>query len=169
MWRWMSSPAVDEMGRATALHDVKRLCRRLGFKLPARTLHSFRHTFATNYLRRAGSVFHLPKTLGHTSLEMSRRYANLQVEDLQRVASAGFVALACCVILQEVWSPVEGRPGSATALSYCSPPSSAISYLQTWLYPNTPNVSEIFSVGCGTCFQWYAIMFTTRRSGAHSL
>jgi len=50
-----------------------------------RTLHTFRHTFATNYLRRGGSVFHLQKMLGHTSLEMSLRYVNLQVEDLQRV------------------------------------------------------------------------------------
>lgn len=81
----LASRAGDEMGRGTALHDVKRLCRRLGFEPPARTLHAFRHTFATNYLRRGGSVFHLQKTLGHTSLEMSRRYASLQVEDLQRV------------------------------------------------------------------------------------
>jgi integrase/recombinase XerD len=81
----LASRAGDEMGRGTALHDVKRLCRRLGFEPPNRTLHSFRHTFATNYLRRGGSVFHLQKTLGHTSLEMSRRYASLQVEDLQLV------------------------------------------------------------------------------------
>jgi integrase/recombinase XerD len=73
------------LGRREMLRDVKRLCRRLGFSPPARTLHAFRHTFAVNYLRRGGSVFHLQKVLGHSSLEMTRRYANLMTEDLQAV------------------------------------------------------------------------------------
>jgi integrase/recombinase XerD len=32
-----------------------------------------------------GNVFHLQKVLGHSSLEMTRRYANLMTEDLQAV------------------------------------------------------------------------------------
>jgi integrase/recombinase XerD len=39
--------------------------------------HTFRHTFAVWFVRKGGSPFHLQKILGHTSLDMSRRYCEL--------------------------------------------------------------------------------------------
>ena len=73
------------LGRRDVLRDVKRLCLALGFTPPAQTLHCFRHTFGANYVRRGGDIVRLQKVLGHSALETTRRYVNLQTSDLSAV------------------------------------------------------------------------------------
>jgi len=74
-----------KQGRRNVLRDFKNLCRSLGFEPPERSIHAMRQTSAVSYLRKGGSIFHLQKMLGHSTLEMTRRYANLMTEDLTSI------------------------------------------------------------------------------------
>jgi integrase/recombinase XerD len=49
------------------------------------SFHTLRHTFGKNYIRNGGDVFRLQKILGHRTLDMTRRYVELDVSDLQAV------------------------------------------------------------------------------------
>ncbi len=66
-------------GRAMSDDAVQLMIRRLARKSGVRRLHAHlcRHTFATNYLVNGGDVFTLQQILGHTTLEMVKRYVNL--------------------------------------------------------------------------------------------
>jgi integrase/recombinase XerD len=77
-----------KLGRRVVLRDFKLLCGRLGIVPPRRTLHATRHTFALNYVRSGGDVFRLQRVLGHSTLDQTRKYVNLQTEDLQEVHNA---------------------------------------------------------------------------------
>jgi len=58
---------------------IKQLLERVGRRsgVPRLHPHLCRHTFATNYLINGGDVFSLQQILGHTTLEMVRRYVTL--------------------------------------------------------------------------------------------
>ena len=46
------------------------------------SLHLFRHTFAKNYILVGGGMVQLQSILGHSSLDMTRKYTNLYGSDI---------------------------------------------------------------------------------------
>ncbi|MGB2584337.1 MAG: tyrosine-type recombinase/integrase [Dehalococcoidia bacterium] len=66
-------------GRPSSSNAVRLFLSRLGEKSGVKRFHAHlcRHTFATNYLLNGGDVFSLQQILGHTSLEMVKRYVTL--------------------------------------------------------------------------------------------
>ena len=59
---------------------------------PVIVRQTFRHTCAVMHLRNGGDAFSLQKLLGHSSLDMTRRYAELAQADViakHRAASPG--------------------------------------------------------------------------------
>lgn len=64
------------MTRMAVQTMIKRLCRRAEIEGPKRGPHTFRHTAAISFLRNGGGEFTLQMMLGHSTLEMTRRYVS---------------------------------------------------------------------------------------------
>jgi len=58
---------------------IKQLFRKLKVRagIPRLRPHLLRHSFATRYLEHGGDIYSLQQILGHTSLEMVKRYVHM--------------------------------------------------------------------------------------------
>jgi site-specific recombinase XerD len=74
-------------GQALKPDGAYRMVRKYGEKAGLKGVrcspHTFRHTFAKNFLLNGGDVFTLQKILGHSSLEVVKMYVQLASEDVQ--------------------------------------------------------------------------------------
>jgi site-specific recombinase XerD len=66
----------------TAIEKMFQRVRELA-SVPELHPHTCRHTFSVRYLVHGGDAFSLQKILGHTSLEMTRKYVNLASGDVR--------------------------------------------------------------------------------------
>jgi len=72
----------DPMSPGYVHKVVAAACNRAGISGKRRGPHTCRHTFARNFLLNGGNLLTLQRILGHSSLEMVRRYVSLDTRDL---------------------------------------------------------------------------------------
>ena len=71
----------DKMSTNALRHAYARYCEDRGVERT--NIHGLRHTFAKNWIMNDGNIFKLQNILGHSTIEMTRRYVKLCAEDLK--------------------------------------------------------------------------------------
>lgn len=69
--------------RSGLLQLVRKTGKRAGVQVTRCSPHTFRHTFAIEFLRAGGNVFTLQQLMGHTGLQITQRYVALAQADIQ--------------------------------------------------------------------------------------
>lgn len=90
--RWRSNANPDEYlfcnvcGEQMTVNSLKLTIKKYNSKrnVSKTSIHAFRHTFAKLWVLNGGDVFKLQKILGHSTLDMTRKYVNLYGSDLKR-------------------------------------------------------------------------------------
>jgi integrase/recombinase XerD len=75
----------NKMTYRNAYRDLERIFRKVGIDKENMDgfFHSFRRGFARNYVREGGNLFYLQAAMGHSTLEMTKRYCEVEDEDLK--------------------------------------------------------------------------------------
>ncbi len=72
------------LSRYYVAHRMQRYGKKAGITGVRCSPHTLRHSFAVNFLRNNGDAFTLQRILGHSTLDMTRRYAELANSDVER-------------------------------------------------------------------------------------
>ena len=78
----LATRADRRMNKDSVLGMIAHAGERAG--VAGASCHRFRHTFAVNFLRNGGNILALQDLLGHSSMEMVRRYARQAEVDLAK-------------------------------------------------------------------------------------
>ncbi len=75
-----------ETGKALTISGIRKIVYKLSERAMIKHVHphQLRHTFATWYLRAGGSAHTLQMILGHSTLEMVKRYVLISRDDIRR-------------------------------------------------------------------------------------
>jgi len=72
------------LSRYYVAHRMQRYGRKAGITGVRCSPHTLRYSFAVNYLRCGGDTFTLQRILGHSTLDMTRHYAEVANSDVER-------------------------------------------------------------------------------------
>lgn len=80
-----------------------RILKEVAIELPrGQRTHVLRHTFASHFMMARGNILTLQKVLGHSTLEMTMRYAHLSPEYLQEVLEKNPALTIGCHLVSSV-------------------------------------------------------------------
>lgn len=80
---FMSTNSCDKVSEGVIIRDFESYGKRAGIKIRC-TPHVWRHTFCTNAVRAGIDIFSLQKLMGHRCISTTRKYVQLNTQDLQR-------------------------------------------------------------------------------------